>query len=1332
MAKKKKKRSWYMYGGRPSDMNSMIPKANFGQTIGSVGDTNIAKNLDMVVPGLGTGVDLAFDTIGFFGDKKEYKDLQASGNEAGEYTMAINDGPNKGNLNFSSALSGAEATQQAAMNAVKPNMFKDLILPSVGSIASSAAGGGLGEKVSNKLSGMNIGDTNMQNLLSSLTGTPAPTKAAMGGAPQSDIYEAEGNEVIQHSPGAPPGTTGTMEPIGNNPMLSELKGKSHSSGGELVDASGQQVVYSTKLKSKTWGLSFADAAKKIGLKIESFEKSAADGDHITKQTAQSMIRSWTVKLQELQAEQDAARKEKFTKLLQDGSSFEELSQNFPDLTNQFMQAQSKQPAQDTMASTEQEFLYGGMPKRMYGTHKKYEYGSPENPNDPPFYEGERTDEEVPTNQATFLDYKGNNIYGEDQGIKDYINSIGMEAFANQWMSNMDPELLDFAGIQSFDDLFTDNGSKLKLLQQMYNEKNAGQPGFTPIPVDKGAGKFGEHSMSMAGWKDLNNAASNPDSPININDIDLGEIEDPLADDDGIMEEEEIIDPIVLTPGDEPIDLGDIEDPLADDDGIMEDEEEIEIYRDPNLGPQRGPRDDMAPTATGDPLQDRGYQIQPDPELEFEELDIDDDEEEEEEIVYDIDGNIIYDPTKDSPNIKEQPITLPKVKPGELTLNEYPGVKLPPNNQKEKKNPPPYMGDAPYNDIVADNAGVDLQPGPRKKEEPITLDPIAFEGFPDIEQELIKPRPKENNPFNTGAGDGFKSKNRWWERDPDKKKKKIDNEIVNNEKIINDPKTTNENKTKSFNNQKYFNNLAKYMSPLYNLMKSKEGAEIESKKVNPYDNQILQDMDQKVDIQPWLNQNMMAMKGGMDFSKDFASGNPMQMFSMYNRLNQGKMMNDSAAWKYKHDSEGKLKTARANMMYNIGERDRGEDIRVSGVNSQNRAAVDKYVSTAIEQLSAIGQLDEYTANLMENDKLRASFISAMAPDLEKYMKLNPDKSIDESVVKTVENLSAEEIQAMINQTVGEIPVNINITNVPTNNNVESNVENNNNEVNNLDDVNAANVLSGNEEFENPLDVATNNVNTINVADDATFNDVYSAEINGDLFTPVEGESNKYTYQDKTYVKIKQGNSELFIEEAEAIEKGLMVESEFGDGEDTDDITTNDNVNVDMDDVILNEPGSNEPVVEYTPVISSDEMTSLQPMSIQSTGEGAANILENGQPIEVEIDGGMLKVNGVRAEGDKIVVDGSMTQMGIEFPATRDFGEFIQDSNSPSGFKWVPNKNSWKQFQDNASSEQKAMFASFIKAVEGDVRYAEALRTQVSGGSGTMTGTQLNDTIRNKPE
>lgn len=1296
-----------MYGGRPSDMNNMIPKANFGQTIGSVGDTDIAKNLDMVAPGLGTGVDAALDLAGFFGDKKEYKDAKENAGEASAYIQAINSGPNKGNLNFSESISGAEATQNKFMNMEQPNFFKDFVAPTAMSVASSAAGGGLGdmnnilpknlrssESLLNTVAGEGGGANKAASILANRSSTEDGTGLmmedvwsagiqgparpdgtyAMGGNPQSDIYEAEGNEVIQHDPGAPPGTTGTMEPIGNNPMLSELKGKSHASGGELVDASGQQIVYSTKLKSKTWGLSFADAAKKIGLKIESFEKAAADGDHITKQTAQSMIQSWTVKLQELQVEQDSARKEKFTKLLQDGSSFEELSQNFPDLTKQFMEAQSKQPAQESMAPTEQEFLYGGMPKRMYGTRKKYEYGSPIDPNDPPFYEGKRTDEEVPANQATFLDYKGNNIYGEDQGIKDYINSIGMEEFANQWMSNMDPELLEFAGINNFDDLFADNGEKLKVLQTLYNEKNAGQPGFTPIPVDKGAGKFGEHSMSMAGWKELEDAATNP-GPVNPD-----EESDPPSTDINDIE------------------LGDITDPLADDDGIQEEEEEINILPDPNMGPERGPRDDMAPTATGDPLQDRGYQIQPDPELEFEELDIEDDIEEDEEIVYGEDGSIIYDPNAGRP--QENAITLPKVEPGELTLKDYQGVKLPPNNQKNKKKTPPYMGDAPYNDIVADNAGVDLQGPP---EDAITLDPVEFEGFPNVEQELMRP---QENPITLDPieFEGFPNKQGELMKN---QKVELDNNIIEEEKNLNNDKLPNKDKTKSFNNQKYFNNLAKYMSPLYNLMKSKEGAEIESKKVNPYDNQILQDMDQKVDIQPWLNQNMMAMKGGMDFSKDFASGNPMQMFSMYNRLNQGKMMNDSAAWKYKHDSEGKLKTARANMMYNLGERDRGEDVRVSGVNSQNRAAVDKYVSTAIEQLSAIGQLDEYTANLMENDKLRASFINAMAPDLEKYMKSNPEKGVNEAITDVTSGLTAEQIQAMINKSVSDIPININIT--PGNNNTSNNVDNNNVEpVSNAADVNPANVLSGNDNFQNPLDTATSNVNTINVADDARFNDAYDVNVNGDLFTAVDGESNKYTYNNKTYVKINQGESELFIEEAEAIEKGLL--------EDT-------NSTINNPTAVVN---------DYTPVISADQMTSLEAMSIQSTGNGAANILENGQPIEVEIDGGSLKVNGVRAEGDKIVVDGSMSMAGVDIPATRDFGEFIQDSNSPSGFKWVPNSNSWQQFQDNASAEQKAMFDSFIQAVEGDVRYAEALRNQISGGSGDMSGSQLNDTIRNKPE
>ena len=70
MAKKKKdkKNYWMKYGGHTS---KMFPKANFGKTLGTIGDTNIAQNLNYVLPGLGTGVDFLFDYAGFRNKKKE-------------------------------------------------------------------------------------------------------------------------------------------------------------------------------------------------------------------------------------------------------------------------------------------------------------------------------------------------------------------------------------------------------------------------------------------------------------------------------------------------------------------------------------------------------------------------------------------------------------------------------------------------------------------------------------------------------------------------------------------------------------------------------------------------------------------------------------------------------------------------------------------------------------------------------------------------------------------------------------------------------------------------------------------------------------------------------------------------------------------------------------------------------------------------------------------------------------------------------------------------------------------------------------------------------------
>ena len=890
-SKKKKKTSWYAYGGSPTKMSNLIPLAAYGsnplQQMGAIGDTNIASK----IPGpVGFGIDAALDLAGYFGDKQAYKNMDESSEGAGEYLNAVKKGTNKDTLSFNDSISGAQGVVDNFNSMEKPNFMKDFLAPKLLDTASLIGGGvakGAGNDLMkgamdkmNTISSTEQGTKLPIDLLHSM-GVQGPARAdgtyEMGGVPQENIYEAEGGEVIQHEAGAPPGTTGEMEPIGNNPMLSELKGNSHASGGELVDSEADQIVFSKKLKSDVWGTSFAEAAKKIGTKIEKFQKAAVNGDHITKSTAQSMIQSWNVKLQELQSEQEKARENKFMEMLNDGAALEELQQNFPDLTQKFMQKNSGGPQQEEeipMSSVESELLYGGKPM-------KYEYGSPD-PNEPPFFSGDRTDEEVPAMQSNFLTYGDGDdsfkIYGEDKGIKNYINSIGMEEFGNQWMANMDPDILSSSGITNFADL--KDGNKLIAAQKAYNAKHANDADFTPIPVDaEGQGKFGEHSMSMANMPELENSAT-------------------------------------------------------------------------NMNTETGLRED---------------------------------------------GSVIGEPfTKEQ--MESQVVEMRQENP--TTLD--PVGMSPLDSSTPTPTPTGNIGDIPDSTISNDRYPFDLKNVFRNRERNIDIGEGGELFPPPTDQDM------------GGGNGGFFRNQRKLKKQYEEGLGNTDKKIKESEEIIESDSSTIKSKTDAFMGKKLFGNMSKYMSPLYNSLKATEGAEVEPEQTNPYEDQIIQDMDQKTDIQPWLNQNMMSLQGGMDFTKDMASGNPMQMFSMYNRLNQGKMTQDSAAWKYKHDSEGKVKTAKSNMMYNLGERDRLEGGRVSDINSQNRAARDKHLSTAIEQLSAIGQLDEYTSNLMANDGMRMKFLEMMAPDLDKYMQENEGMTEEEAMSIILSQYSSEEIRSMATQ------------------------------------------------------------------------------------------------------------------------------------------------------------------------------------------------------------------------------------------------------------------------------------------------------------------------------
>jgi len=190
-----------------------------------------------------------------------------------------------------------------------------------------------------------------QNALMQATGMAGEQAMEQGGQPPAQ-YEAEGGEVIMHEPGNQPSTTGNMESLGANEMVSKLEGSSHDNGGEVVQGEGDQYVFSNELKSEKWGnISFSDAAEKIAKNIEKYEESSKEGDDITKSTAESMIQAWTQKLAELRTEQESAREAKFMEMVNSGADQETLMQNFPDLTEQMMAEQTmaqQQPEQNDM------------------------------------------------------------------------------------------------------------------------------------------------------------------------------------------------------------------------------------------------------------------------------------------------------------------------------------------------------------------------------------------------------------------------------------------------------------------------------------------------------------------------------------------------------------------------------------------------------------------------------------------------------------------------------------------------------------------------------------------------------------------------------------------------------------------------------------------------------------------------------------------------------------------------------------------------------------------------------------------------------------------------
>ena len=106
---------------------------------------------------------------------------------------------------------------------------------------------------------------------------------------------------------------------------------------------------------------------------------------------------------------------------------------------------------------------------------------------------------------------------------------------------------------------------------------------------------------------------------------------------------------------------------------------------------------------------------------------------------------------------------------------------------------------------------------------------------------------------------------------------------------------------------------------------------------------------------------------------------------------------------------------------------------------------------------------------------------------------------------------------------------------------------------------------------------------------------------------------------------------------------------------------------------------------------------------SSGAGAADIFKNNEAINVEVAGGMATVKGVRADGDKLVVD---VEAPFNMGGEKTMGEFSKSGNS---FKFNPNKEIYSQLK----GEDKKDFDAFVLAIETDPAFAMEIMKSVEG-------------------
>ena len=131
------------------------------------------------------------------------------------------------------------------------------------------------------------------------------------------------------------------------------------------------------------------------------------------------------------------------------------------------------------------------------------------------------------------------------------------------------------------------------------------------------------------------------------------------------------------------------------------------------------------------------------------------------------------------------------------------------------------------------------------------------------------------------------------------------------------------------------------------------------------------------------------------------------------------------------------------------------------------------------------------------------------------------------------------------------------------------------------------------------------------------------------------------------------------------------------------------------------------------MSETDMVNIGRIGIDgSIGSNKGEMMIDDKPITAR--DGSITVTGIKAEGKVIKIYATVTLLGRDVPSTREMGTFVQRGN---GFDFIQQtkqqKNTYKDFREKASREDKAIFDSFVKGIRENSNFAQAVLAAVQG-------------------